>query len=80
MGFFKVFSKRRPKIWFHLLVKEDIIILHIRAKFRVQAIFCSRDIVSNGGQNGSKMGFFEFFSKTALAISFFFSYREKILQ
>ena len=56
-GFFVVFSKVVLTIWFHLLRKEDIIILHIRVKFRVQAIFLSRDIMSNGGQNGSKMGF-----------------------
>ena len=56
-GFFVVFSKTGKPIWFHLLGKEDIIILHICAKFRVQAIFRSRDIGSNGGQNGSKTGF-----------------------
>ena len=44
-------------------MKEDIIILHICAKFRVQAIFRSRDIGSNEGQNGSKIGFSWFSQK-----------------
>ena len=35
-GFFVIFSKTGKPIWFHLLVKEDIIILHICAKFRVE--------------------------------------------
>ena len=56
-GFFVIFSKTVEPIWFHLLEKEDIIILHMCAKLQVQTIFRSRDRGSNGGQNGSKTGF-----------------------
>ena len=56
-GFFVIFSKTVELIRFHLLEKEDIIILHMCAKLQVQAIFRSRDRGSNGGQNGSKTGF-----------------------
>ena len=52
-GFFVVFSETVRPIWFHLLEKEDIVILHMSAKVQVQAIFRPRDIGSNGGQNGS---------------------------
>ena len=56
-GVFGIFSKSSVAIWFHLLEKEDIIILHMCAKLQVQTIFRSRDRGSNGGQNGSKTGF-----------------------
>ena len=36
-----------------------------RSEGQVKTIFCSRDIGSNGGQNGSKMGFSEFSQKLA---------------
>ena len=65
-GGFGIFSKTSVTIWFHLLEKEDIIILHMCAKLQVQTIFCSRDRGSNGGQKGSKggqNGFFPEFTK-----------------
>ena len=74
MGFFKVFSKLRLTIWFHLLEKNDIIILHIRAKYRVQTIF----VLEIWDKRGSKMRFFKIFSKTALTISFYFLQKEDI--
>ena len=58
---FVVFSKTSEPIWFHLPEKEDIVILHMCAKIQVQALFRSRDRGSNGGQNGSKMGFLRVF-------------------
>jgi len=57
-------------------VKEDIIFRHIRAKFRVQVIFRSRDIGSNGGQNGSKMGFSWFSQKLGNRFGSIFSWRK----
>ena len=53
-GFFVIFSKTVEPIWFHLLEKEDIIILHMCAKLQVQTIFRSRDRGSNGGEMGQK--------------------------
>ena len=44
MGVFGIFSKTALTIWFLLLVKEDIIILHMCAKFQVQVNSGSRDI------------------------------------
>ena len=44
MGFFGILRKTSWTIWFLLLVKEDIIILHRCAKFQVQVNFGSRDI------------------------------------
>ena len=35
----EIFSKTSQPIWFHLLVKEDTITLHIPAKFQVQVCF-----------------------------------------
>ena len=46
-GGFGIFSKTSVTIWFHLLVKEDIIILDICAKSEVQAIFRTLDIGLN---------------------------------
>ena len=46
-GGFGIFSKTSVTIWFHLLVKEDIIILHMCAKSQVQAIFLTLDIGLN---------------------------------
>ena len=63
-GVFVVFSKTSQPIWFHLLEKEDIIILHMCAKLQVQAIFRSRDMGSNGGQTGVKIEFFDYISKS----------------
>ena len=77
-GFFVVSSKTVQPIWFHLLVKQDVIILHTCAKFRVQAIFCSRDIGSNGGQNWSN-GFFVVFSKTVIPTWFHLLVKEDII-
>ena len=64
-GVFVVFSKTSEPIWFHLLEKEDIVILHMCAKLQVQAFFRSRDRGSNGGQNGAKMEFSRFSQKLA---------------
>ena len=52
-GVFMVFSKTSKPIWFHLLEKEDIKILHMFAKLQVQAIFRSRDRGSNVGQKSN---------------------------
>ena len=65
MGVFGIFSKTSVTFWFHLLEKEDITVLHMCAKFQVRTIFRSRDRGSNGGQNGSKMGFSQFSQKLA---------------
>ena len=70
MGFFEIFSKTSKLIWFHLLVKIGIIILHLCANYHVQAISSSWDIVVKGGQKGSKMGVFWIFSKTSHTIWF----------
>ena len=61
------------------VVKKDIIILHMCAKFQVQAIFRSWDIGSNGGQKGSKKGDFEIFSKTSLTIWFHLLVKEDLI-
>ena len=60
MGFFKVFSKPRLTIWFHLLEKEDNTILNMCAKLKVQVIFRSRDRGSNGMKMGQKWVFHGF--------------------
>ena len=64
-GVFGIFSKTALTIWFFLLVKEDIIILHICAKLQVQANFCSRDMGSNGGSKGVENSFLGFSQKLA---------------
>ena len=51
--FFVVFSKTVEPLWFHLIAKEDIKILHMFAKLQVQAIFRSRDRGSNVGQKSN---------------------------
>ena len=63
MGFFKVFSKLRLTIWFHLLEKEGIIILIICAKLKVQVIFLP-EIEGQMGSKWDKNGFFVVFSKS----------------
>ena len=44
MGVFGIFSQTALTIWSLLLVKEDIIILHMCAKFQVHVNSGSRDI------------------------------------
>ena len=75
MGFFGHFLKIYEWIWFILLVKEEIIILHRCTKFQVQANFRSRDIGSIGGQNGSKMVFWRFPPKLSQRFGSFFCWR-----
>ena len=50
IGFFVVFSKTSKPIWFHLLKKEDIVILHMCAKLQVWVFFRSRDSVKWGSK------------------------------
>ena len=50
--FFGIFSKLRIIIWFHLLLKEGIMCLHMCAKFQVQAKFCSQYMGSKGVKKG----------------------------
>ena len=52
MRFFEIFSKTAPAISFILIQKEDIIVLHVCAKFQVRINFCSRDMGSKGVKNG----------------------------
>ena len=58
--FFVIFSKTSKPISFHLLVKEDIIILRMCAKFQVQTIFCSQDMGSNRVKMNQKLSFWGF--------------------
>ena len=60
---FVVFSNTSKPIWFYLLEKKDIIILHMFVELQFQAIFRSRDRGSNEGQNWSKMDFSYFSQK-----------------
>ena len=78
-GFFVVFSKTVEPIWFHLLVKEDIIILHIRAKFQVHTIFGFLIYRVKWGSKGVKNEFFVIFSKTSKPILFHLLVKEDII-
>ena len=51
-GFFDTLSKSNEKIWFILLGKKDIIVLHVHAKFHDQDISGSRDIGVKRVKNG----------------------------
>ena len=51
MGFFGILRKTSSTIWFHLLLKEGIIVLHMCAKFQVQVNSGSRDIGAKGVKN-----------------------------
>ena len=51
MGYFGNLSKTSKQIWFNLLVKENIIVLHIDANFEVENNVDSRDIGSNEFKN-----------------------------
>ena len=57
LGDFGHFSKDIVMIWFVLLEMEDIIVLHMHAKFQVKWNFCSRDI---GQKWVNILGFWEF--------------------
>ena len=59
LGVFGVFSKNIEKIWYILLGKEDIMVLHVHATFHVQNVSGSRDM----GAKGVKNGFFWTFLK-----------------
>ena len=52
MRFFEIFSKTALKILFIFIQKEDIIVLHVCAKFQVRENFCSRDMGQKGVKNG----------------------------
>ena len=54
MRFFEIFSETALTMSFIFIQKEDIIVLHVCAKFQVRENFCSRDM----GQKGVKNGFF----------------------
>ena len=65
MGVFWIFSKTSLTIWFLLLVKKDIVILHMCTKFHVQEKPSSRDIGVKGVKRGQKWGFSGFSQKLA---------------
>ena len=44
MRFFEIFSETALTISFIFIQKEDIIVLHVCAKFQVRENFCSRDM------------------------------------
>ena len=75
MRFFEIFSKTAHTIWFIFIQKEDIIVLHVCAKFQVRENFCSRDM----GQKGVKMGFFGTLSKRNEYIWFILLEKEDII-
>ena len=52
MGVFGLFSKNNEYIWFILQGKEDIILLHVHAKFHGQNISGSRDMGTKVVKNG----------------------------
>ena len=52
MSFFEIFSKTALTIWFIFIQKEDIIVLHVCAKFQVRINFRSQNMGSKGVKNG----------------------------
>ena len=60
MRFFEIFSKTAHTIWFIFIQKEDIIVLHVCAKFQVHKNFSSRHI----GKKGVKSGGIRLFLKS----------------
>ena len=60
MGFFDTLSKTALTIWFILLVKKGIMVLHMCAKFHVHKNSGSRDMGAKGVKNG---GFRTFLKK-----------------
>ena len=59
MGFFDTLSKTALTIWFILLVKKGIMVLHMCAKCHVRRKSGSRDKGAKGGTNGGFRGFLE---------------------
>ena len=57
MGFFDIFSKTALTILFNFLQIEDIVALHMCAKFQVQENFCSPDMGSKEVKKGGFRGF-----------------------
>ena len=67
-GVFLDFSKMIVTIWFILLLKVDIISLHLCVKFQVQANIFSRDMGSNRAKRGQKLSYFEIFLSMCVVI------------
>ena len=59
MGFFDTLSKTALTIWFILLVKKGIMVLHMCTKCHVRRKSGSRDKGAKGGTNGGFRAFLE---------------------